>query len=99
MRVSEESLYEGLKMARAGNHLTDISHAIGEYVFTHGYSIPRDYAGHGIGTSVHEDPTVPNLARQPRHPPAGGYDAGSGTDGSRGQTTDKNVEGWLGCRH
>ena len=61
MRVSEESLYEGLKMARAGNHLTDISHAIGEYVFTHGYSIPRDYAGHGIGTSVHEDPTVPNF--------------------------------------
>ena len=48
-------------MARAGNHLTDISHAIGEYVFTHGYSIPRDYAGHGIGTSVHEDPTVPNF--------------------------------------
>lgn len=61
LRISEESLYEGLKQAKAGNHLTDISHAIGEYVYAHGYSIPRDYAGHGIGTSVHEDPTVPNF--------------------------------------
>lgn len=61
LRISEESLYEGLKQAKAGNHLTDISHAIGEYVYAHGYSVPRDYAGHGIGTSVHEDPTVPNF--------------------------------------
>lgn len=61
LNISEESLYKGLKMAKAGNHLTDISHAIGEYVFTHGYSIPRDYTGHGIGTSVHEDPSVPNF--------------------------------------
>lgn len=61
MKISEESLFEGLKMAKPGNHLTDISHAIGEYVYTHGFSIPRDYAGHGIGTSVHEDPSVPNF--------------------------------------
>lgn len=59
--IGEKSLYEGLKMAKAGNHLTDISHAIGEYVFQNGCSLPRDYAGHGIGTSVHEDPTVPNF--------------------------------------
>lgn len=61
LHISEESLYEGLKQAKAGNHLTDISHAIGEYVYAHGFSVPRDYAGHGIGTSVHEDPTVPNF--------------------------------------
>lgn len=61
LRISEESLYEGLKQAKAGNHLTDISHAIGEFVYRHGFSVPRDYAGHGIGTSVHEDPTVPNF--------------------------------------
>lgn len=61
LEIGEKSLFEGLKMAKAGNHLTDISHAIGEYVFGHGYSLPRDYAGHGIGTSVHEDPTVPNF--------------------------------------
>ncbi|RGC50748.1 type I methionyl aminopeptidase [Absiella sp. AM29-15] len=61
LHISEESLYEGLKQAKAGNHLTDISHAIGEFVYSHGFSVPRDYAGHGIGTSVHEDPTVPNF--------------------------------------
>lgn len=61
MNVTKQSLFEGLKQAKAGNHLTDISHAIGEYVYAHGYSIPRDYAGHGIGSSVHEDPTVPNF--------------------------------------
>ena len=61
MKTTKEALFEGLKMARPGNYLTDISHAIGEYVFSHGYSLPRDYAGHGIGTSVHEDPTVPNF--------------------------------------
>lgn len=61
MKVTEQSLFESLKHAKAGNRLTDISHAIGEYVYAHGYSIPHDYAGHGIGTSVHEDPTVPNF--------------------------------------
>ena len=61
LHISEESLYEGLKQAKAGNHLTDISHALGEFVYRHGFSVPRDYAGHGIGTSVHEDPTVPNF--------------------------------------
>lgn len=61
MEVTKQSLFEGLKYAKAGNHLTDISHAIGEYVYGHGYSIPADYAGHGIGSEVHEDPTVPNF--------------------------------------
>ncbi|NBK97617.1 MAG: type I methionyl aminopeptidase [Erysipelotrichia bacterium] len=63
MEVSEQSLYEGLKMAKAGNRLTDISHAIETYVYKHGFSIPQDYAGHGIGTQVHEDPTVPNFGK------------------------------------
>lgn len=61
MRVTHDALFEGLKYAKAGNRLTDISHAIGEYVFAHGYSIPRDYTGHGVGRSVHEDPAVPNF--------------------------------------
>lgn len=66
MEVTEQSLYEGLKMAKAGNYLTDISHAIETYVYAHGFSIPQDYAGHGIGTSVHEDPTVPNFGKPGR---------------------------------
>lgn len=61
MKVTHEALFEGLKYAKAGNHLSDISHAIGEYVMQHGYSVPSDYTGHGIGTSVHEDPDVPNF--------------------------------------
>ena len=61
LQVSEQALFEGLRYARAGNRLTDISHAIGEYVFAHGCSIPRDYTGHGVGREVHEDPAVPNF--------------------------------------
>ncbi len=61
--ATEESLYEGLKMAKAGNRLTDISSAIETHVRKYGFSIPQDYAGHGIGTSVHEDPTVPNFGK------------------------------------
>lgn len=61
MEVTKQSLYEGIKQAKPGNRVTDISHAISSYVYAHGYSIPQDYSGHGVGTSVHEDPTVPNF--------------------------------------
>ena len=61
LEVSEASLFEGLKYAKANNRLYDISHAIGEYVMSHGYSVPLEYTGHGIGSSLHEDPAVPNV--------------------------------------
>ena len=61
--ATEKSLYEGLKKAKVGNRLSDISHAIETYVHKCGYSIPKDYTGHGIGTSVHEDPSVPNFGK------------------------------------
>lgn len=61
MKITELALWEGLKQAKPGNHVTDISHAIGTFVNAHGYSIPRNLTGHGVGTSVHEDPTVPNF--------------------------------------
>lgn len=60
MKITEESLYAGLEMIKPGNRLSDISHAIQEYLESHGCSTPRDYTGHGIGTQVHEDPTIPN---------------------------------------
>lgn len=60
MAVCEQSLYEGLKLVKAGNHLSDISHAIGEYVYSFGYSVPYEYTGHGIGSKLHEDPAIPN---------------------------------------
>ena len=51
-------------MAKAGNHLYDISNAIDDYVSPHGYGIVRDLVGHGIGTSLHEDPQVPNFRQK-----------------------------------
>ena len=59
--VTRRSFFEGIKMAKAGNHLYDISAAIDDYVSRFGYGIVRDLVGHGIGTSLHEDPQVPNF--------------------------------------
>lgn len=64
--VTKQSFFEGIKMAKAGNHLHDISAAIDDYVTPFGYGIVRDLVGHGIGTSLHEDPQIPNF-RQRRH--------------------------------
>lgn len=68
MEVTEQSLYEGLKKAVAGNRVGDISHAVQEYAESHGYSVPREYTGHGVGREVHEDPSVPNYGA-PGHGP------------------------------
>ena len=59
--VTKQSFFEGIKMAKAGNHLHDISNAIDAYVKPYGYGIVRDLVGHGIGTALHEDPQVPNF--------------------------------------
>ena len=61
LRVTEESLYEGLKHAKPGNHLSNISHAIEEFVKPYGYGIVEEFTGHGIGKELHEDPYVPNF--------------------------------------
>jgi methionyl aminopeptidase len=60
LRVTEESLEEGLRQARAGNHLHDISAAIQKHVEAAGFSVVRDLVGHGIGKNLHEEPAVPN---------------------------------------
>ena len=66
--VTRQSFYEGIKMARAGMHLHDISNAIDTYVTQYGYGIVRALVGHGIGTRLHEDPQVPNFAQRKRGP-------------------------------
>lgn len=66
--VTRQSFYEGIKMARAGMHLHDISNAIDTYVAQYGYGIVRALVGHGIGTRLHEDPQVPNFAQRKRGP-------------------------------
>ncbi|MBI9014393.1 MAG: type I methionyl aminopeptidase [Clostridiales bacterium] len=60
MDITRNSFYEGLKYCKEGYRLSDVSHAIQSYVESNGFSIVRDYAGHGIGTALHEDPEVPN---------------------------------------
>ena len=60
INVTEESLYCAIKMAVPGNRLGDISAAVQIYVESRGYSVVRDFVGHGIGRSLHEDPQIPN---------------------------------------
>lgn len=66
--VTRQSFYEGIKMARAGMHLHDISNAIANYVTPYGYGIVRALVGHGIGTRLHEEPQIPNFAQRRKGP-------------------------------
>lgn len=66
--VTRQSFYEGIKMAREGQRVSDISHAVQTYVEKHGYSVVRDYVGHGVGSRLHEDPEVPNFGNPGRGP-------------------------------
>ena len=61
MDVSEEALHEGIAQARPGRRVADISGAIQRYVEGHGYSVVREFVGHGVGRTMHEDPQVPNF--------------------------------------
>lgn len=62
--VTRESFFEGIRYAKAGNYLNDISSAIQAYAESFGYGVVRDLVGHGIGSHLHEDPEVPNFARK-----------------------------------
>lgn len=62
--VTRQCFFEGIKYAKAGNHLHDISNAIGAYAESFGYGVVRDLVGHGIGTSLHEDPQIPNFKQK-----------------------------------
>ncbi len=57
---TEKSLFEGLKYAKPNNHLSDISHAIQVYAESQGFSVVREFVGHGLGRHLHEDPQIPN---------------------------------------
>ena len=68
IRVTQDSFFEGLKYAREGCRLSDISHAVQTYVEANGFSVVREYVGHGIGRNMHEAPEVPNYGK-PGHGP------------------------------
>ncbi|WP_300380430.1 type I methionyl aminopeptidase [Clostridium sp.] len=68
IKVTEESFFRGIEQAKVGNRLTNISHEIQNYVETNGFSVVKEFVGHGIGKVVHEDPEVPNFGRPDRGP-------------------------------
>ena len=68
MEVTRQSLLKGIEAAQAGRRLADVSEAIQQYVESHGFSVVRQFVGHGIGTKLHEDPPVPNYVPLDRNP-------------------------------
>ncbi len=68
MRVTEECLELAIDQCRAGNHLGDIGFAVQSHAEAQGYSIVRDYVGHGIGRQMHEDPQIPNYGKRGKGP-------------------------------
>lgn len=66
IEVTKQSFFEGIKFAKAGNHVHDISAAIEEYVIAHGYTVVQDLVGHGIGKALHEEPQIPNFRQKRR---------------------------------
>lgn len=68
IKVTEESFFEGLKFCRTGYRLSDVSHAIQAYAEEKGFSVVRDFVGHGIGRQMHEDPPIPNYGAPGRGP-------------------------------
>ena len=66
MEATEQSFYKGMLQARVGNRISDISHAVEEYIKPFGYGIVRDFTGHGVGFELHEDPAIPNYGKPGR---------------------------------
>ena len=64
--VTEQSFYEAIKFARAGNRIGDIGHAVEDFVISNGFSVVKEYTGHGVGADLHEEPEVPNYGRAGR---------------------------------
>ena len=61
LKVTEEALYKGIERAQVGNRVGDVSHAIQTYVESHGFSVVKEFVGHGVGKKIHEDPPIPNF--------------------------------------
>lgn len=68
MEVTKDSLFKALEIVKPGIHLSDISNTIQTYVEAHGFSVPIEYTGHGIGSHLHEDPPIPNYGKPGRGP-------------------------------
>ena len=64
VNITKRAFFEGIKYAKKGNRIGDISHAIGEFVEKNGYSVVREFQGHGIGRQMHESPDIPNYGKK-----------------------------------
>lgn len=68
VEITEKAFFEGIKFAKPGFRIGDISHAIGEFVEKNGFSVVKEFQGHGIGRGMHEDPGIPNYGKPGRGP-------------------------------
>jgi methionyl aminopeptidase len=68
VQVTEESLYQGIEQMKVGNRLSDVSHAVQTHVEAAGYSVVKDFVGHGIGQALHEEPQLPNFGKPGQGP-------------------------------
>jgi len=68
LRVTEESLYRAIEVVRPGGRISDIGHAVQQHVESHGFSVVREFVGHGIGQQMHEEPQIPNYGEPGRGP-------------------------------
>ncbi|MGD9567283.1 MAG: type I methionyl aminopeptidase [Sedimentibacter sp.] len=68
VEATRQSFYEGIKFAKTSYRLSDISHAIQQYAESQGFSVVRDYVGHGVGKSMHESPQIPNFGKSGKGP-------------------------------
>ena len=66
IEVTKQAFFEGIKYAKKGNRIGDVSHAIGEFVEKNGFNVVKEFQGHGIGRQMHEDPGIPNYGKQGR---------------------------------
>ena len=66
VQVTKQAFFTGIQYAKAGNRIGDVCHAIGEYVHSQGYSVIKEFQGHGIGKEMHEDPGIPNYGKAGR---------------------------------
>ena len=66
VEITKQAFFEGIRFAKTGNRLGDVSHAIGEFIEKNGYSVVKEFQGHGIGRQMHEDPGIPNYGKAGR---------------------------------
>ena len=64
--VTEQSFYEAMKVAKAGNRIGDIGHAVENFVISNGFTVVKEFTGHGVGAELHEDPSIPNFGKAGR---------------------------------